>query len=493
MVYGDDMGNEVGKLVWSALAAADVKLVNTNDIQDVINHADDSLFNVIVLNNDPEAVAEIAARLAAHTDFIGDLAAIPSIGETDDRMRLLAMGFDLVFTRQILTQDVFKEILARKIERAKSRQMNLIMQEEYLRFRAALSASPDAFIVLDDQRRIFFVSEHYKRAYKNVGEKLVRGMPVEEAFEIASVEQGIFEDYPDFQKLKAFWQELKGIVEFTLPNGRTWRIKAAPLSDGQGTIVTTSDVTELLAQRKELEVKTAQLAEALENEKEASSLQKQFIGMVSHEFRTPLAIVDGHLQMIMRQTKPDFDQIKDRCRSIRGAVSRLVHMMESVLSSNLLKTGRMDPDPTLFDLSALVSELCEEQTVLYKPDTVTCDVSGLQGPVKLDLKMMTLILTNLISNAVKFSGDVPKVVVRAAQDGDQVILSVSDNGVGIPEEECKKIFDRYYRASTSAGVPGTGIGLDLVHSLVSIQNGRIEVESVIGEGTTFTIYLQNIN
>jgi len=107
--------------------------------------------------------------------------------------------------------------------------------------------------------------------------------------------------------------------------------------------------------------------------------------------------------------------------------------------------------------------------------------------------MMTLILTNLISNAVKFTKESPQIAVQARTEGNEITIEVIDNGIGIPEEELQKVFERYYRASTSTGIPGTGIGLNLVQDLLRLQKGRIGIESRLGEGTRFTINLRNLN
>lgn len=491
LIYGDDQERTTGKMLWSILADPDVKLENVNNIQDLIEKTSDSILTFVVIGEDGRN-SDIAAEIS-NLDIPGDIFGITENADTASRQILMGKGFDWVLNRAMMEAPDFKTIILKKAERAKHRQVNLIMQQEYRRFRAALTASPDAFIVLDTEKRIFFVSEHYRRAYPNVGKHLIRGLPIMEAFELGRTEQGIHEGTEMYENLRRFWHELDGYIEFTMPDERTWRIKAAPLADGQGTIITTVDVTDVLDNKRELEIKTAQLAESLQKEQESSALQKQFIGMVSHEFRTPLAIIDGHVQMIERQEKLDPANVRARCKTIRSAVSRLVHMMESVLSSNMLKTGHMDPDPVSFDLGKLVTELCTEQADLFRQDAIFWDVSGLKGPVVLDQKMMTLIITNLLSNAVKFSSDNPRIDVTARHEGDDIVISVADNGIGIPDNEIPQIFDRYFRASTSNGIPGSGIGLNLVKSLLSLQKGSIHVESRLGHGTTMTIHLRNIN
>lgn len=495
LVYGDNADKEASKLVWSILAACDIKIENINNIQELKDKSLDSILTFIVIEDNFQN-NEICSFLKETPDLIGAVFGLAYEADTDRRVQLMAAGFDAIFNRHMVQSPDFKTIILGKIEKARIHQTNRIMQEEYRRFRAALTASPDALIVFDNERRIFFVSEHYKRAYPNIADRLVRGVPVAEAFELARQEEGITLDDPRYNLLKNFWENLSGQIEFMSDigryKGRTWRLKAAQLMDGQGTIVTTTDVTDIQRRKQEIEETSRQLAESLQKEQEASALQKQFIGMVSHEFRTPLAIIDGHAQVILRRDL-DMDSIRDRAKTIRSAVSRLVHMMESILSSNILKTGRMDPDPEKFNLGDLIQELCEEQAELAKTHAITWDTAKIQNPVTLDRKMMTLILTNLISNAVKFTKESPKITVRAMTEGNEITIEVIDNGIGIPEEELGKVFERYYRASTSTGIPGTGIGLNLVQDLLHLQKGRIGVESRVGVGTRFTINLRNLN
>lgn len=492
LVYGDEADRNVSKILWAAISSTEIKLENANSLDELYKRAPDSLLTVICFKPGDEAY-DVGLDLANNPSMIGHVMGITASATTEDRVAILASGYDSVFNLEMAASLEFPSVIRHKVEKAKIRQTNRIMQEEYQRFRAALTASPDAFIVFDNDRRIFFVSEHYRRAYPNIADKMIRGLHVMDAFELARREQGVGDNDPRYGLMKKFWETLQGQVEFSMGDNRIWRIKAAPLTDGQGTIVTTTDITDIVEQRREIEEKSRQLAIALEKEKEASNLQKQFIGMVSHEFRTPLSIIDGHAQMILRRgSLMEKDALERRCKTIRSAVSRLVNMMESVLSSNMLKTGRIDPDPEVYDLRALIAELCEEQMALSNNHVITWSSDLLPETVKTDRKMMTLILSNLLSNAVKFTRGTPRINVLGTLMGNEIKVDVIDNGIGIPENEVQRVFERYYRATTAAGIPGTGIGLNLVQELVNIQGGRIEIDSEQNQGTRVSIYLRNL-
>lgn len=133
--------------------------------------------------------------------------------------------------------------------------------------------------------------------------------------------------------------------------------------------------------------------------------------------------------------------------------------------------------------------LCDEQKGLSRNHAIICDVDRLPETVYLDKKIVTLILTNLLSNAVKYTRDEPNIVLEGLHDENHIIINVSDNGVGIPQDELNQVFERFFRATTSQGVSGSGVGLSLVKELVHLHKGFVRVESTIGKGTIFEIRL----
>jgi signal transduction histidine kinase len=423
------------------------------------------------------------------------MVAITSDVQLDERIRILSNGFDSIIDIRLMDHKDLKQLLLNMLDKGRARLGHRVQHEEYQRFLAALSASPDAFIILDPQKQVFFVSDHYRRAYPMNGHLLQRGVSILEHYDALAAEQGILPGDPRYTALRNFWEQCDGQTEITFDNNRTWRIKAAPLEGAQGTIVTTTDITDYSRQHDMLAEKSGALEKALEMEKEAAAIQKQFINMVSHEFRTPLSIIDGNAQILLRRFEtltPEL--IRQRLTTIRSAVSRLVGMMEGVLSSNMLRTGRIDIQPQSFDLRMMMTEMCREYADLSSLHVIDCRTDKLAERVVLDKKALTLILSNLVGNAVKFTRDKPHIIVEGASlpDGG-VLLRVSDNGVGIPENEIEKVFERYYRATTAGSIPGTGIGLNLVSELVELHGGKIEIQSGMGQGTDIAITFPSCN
>jgi signal transduction histidine kinase len=243
--------------------------------------------------------------------------------------------------------------------------------------------------------------------------------------------------------------------------------------------------TDELAEQKE------RLAQSLQKELELSGLQRQFVSMVCHEFRTPLAIIDGNAQRVERRhADVEPDRLLRSVGKMRGAVSRLINLIESVLDAAKLEAGTIRYQPRPLDLKALVSEVCGSYGEVNPDYKIEVDVDGLDGVMVADVAHLRQAVSNLVSNAIRYSPKGTEVWVRVASNGaDQISLSVRDNGVGIPKEEIRKLFDRFYRGSSSTGIVGTGIGLHLVKTMVDMHGGHIDVESQVGEGTTFTITL----
>lgn len=235
---------------------------------------------------------------------------------------------------------------------------------------------------------------------------------------------------------------------------------------------------------------TSSLEEALTKEKEINETQRQFVSLVSHEFRTPLAIIDGQAQRIIRRiNKEPPEGVVASMNKCRASVARLIGLIESVLSSSRLEAGAIEFDPGPCSLAELLLDVANTQEGINPSHRIVCDIDQLPADITADEKMVRQIFTNLLSNAVKYSPKASEVWVEGHQEGPEIVVAVRDQGVGIPENEISKLFAQFFRASTASGIAGTGIGLHLVKRLAEMHGGDISVTSVVGEGTTFTLRL----
>lgn len=228
---------------------------------------------------------------------------------------------------------------------------------------------------------------------------------------------------------------------------------------------------------------------ALERERIAAGQQRDFVGMVSHEFRTPLAIIDSAVEILGGPYQISQEQKSKRIKMIKDSVRRMTDLMESILDVSRLDSGTVKFNPEPVDLSALLRTLAERQEAAQSTHKVQLRLPAAPILMVGDPKLLDHVFANLISNAVKYSPGKNRVAVVADGDERNVKVSVADEGVGIPADEAKKVFDRFYRASTSSGIPGTGIGLFIVDRFVRLHGGKMEMQSAVGAGTVFTAIL----
>jgi PAS domain S-box-containing protein len=240
----------------------------------------------------------------------------------------------------------------------------------------------------------------------------------------------------------------------------------------------------------ELEENSKELSRALNKERKVNALQRQFVAMASHEFRTPLAIIDGAAQRLTRR-KGEYsaDFIAEKSQQIRQAVNRMVELMESILSFEKLEVGALQVQPDTCQLDDIVLGCCVQQRDLSKSFSIVVDIDALPRTIMADSSALIQVFTNLLSNAVKYSANSRTIEVRGWSEGDYARVSVRDFGLGIDEDDLRHMFERYFRARTSTGIAGTGIGLNLVKLIVDLHGGTVEIESKKGQGSTFTVSL----
>lgn len=236
--------------------------------------------------------------------------------------------------------------------------------------------------------------------------------------------------------------------------------------------------------------KSLRLEKALEQEKEYSYLQQKFVSLVSHEFRTPLAIIDGAAQLLLRRkNRIDPDEVEKRGGMVRSAVRRMTRMIETTLYASRIDAGEVKFHPTYCDIRKLLANVCERQDGISPGHNISLSVEGLPEEIFIDFTLVEHIFTNLLSNAIKYAPDSPQIdIIGEAIDG-HASISITDKGLGIPEEEQPQIFRNFFRASTAEGINGTGIGLSVSMEFAKIHGGTIDVVSVEGKGSTFRVKL----
>jgi len=243
---------------------------------------------------------------------------------------------------------------------------------------------------------------------------------------------------------------------------------------------------------RKLKVKASELEEALGKEKELNRLQKEFVSMASHEFRTPLAIIDSSAQRLksrIGKNKLTPEDAIERVETIRGAVQRMTRLMESTLSVARMESGKVKIQLECCNIAKIVQQVCTAQQEVATNPIATLGLANLPEAIQGDASSLEQIFTNLLSNAVKYTPDGSIIEVTGSMQDHHVVISVHDHGIGIDEEDLDRIGERFFRAKTSTGIEGTGIGLNLVKTMVEEHGGNLKIESARDKGSTFTVIL----
>jgi len=229
---------------------------------------------------------------------------------------------------------------------------------------------------------------------------------------------------------------------------------------------------------------------ALENEQRLNAKQRNFVSMTSHEFRTPLTIIDAHAQRLIKMSQRlDPADIRERGGRIRSAVLRMTGIMESLLAASRVLDGEAVFQPTNLNLRELLQEACQVHREATRGANIREEYAGLPGPVRGDPKLLFHAFSNLLANAIKYSPAGSPITVRAEQRGARLVVRVIDRGIGIPPADRRRLFERYFRGANATGIAGTGVGLHLVAMVMALHGGDVQVESAEAVGSTFIVRL----
>ena len=227
--------------------------------------------------------------------------------------------------------------------------------------------------------------------------------------------------------------------------------------------------------------------------KETMELKSQFISTVSHEIRTPLAAIKEGIAIVLDEvTGPINEGQRKFLDVVKRNTDRLGALINDVLDFQKLKSGNKILDFQSNDIEQILSDVHETMALYAKRSEVELSVDCARELPKaeFDRDKIIQVLTNLVSNAIKFTPRQGRVSVNVRHREGELVIGISDTGMGIPKEALPKIFERFYRVKRPGKeIQGTGLGLAIVHKIVMMHGGRIEVESEIDRGTVFTVFL----
>jgi len=243
-----------------------------------------------------------------------------------------------------------------------------------------------------------------------------------------------------------------------------------------------------ITQRKQAE---AELVRTLAREKELGQLRSKFVSMVSHEFRTPLGIIQSSAEILkdyLEQLEPS--EREDHLQSICHNTRRMAGIMEEVLLIGSFDAGKMEFKPGALELRTFVRGLVDEVlSATGRRCPIELSLSEMPVEFPADGRLLRHIFTNLLTNAVKYSDAGRAVRFEIGRVGAEIVCAIRDQGIGIPEADREWLFNAFHRGHNVDDRPGTGLGLVIVKRCVDLHGGKINVESKVGEGTVVTVRL----
>ncbi|MHC1776166.1 MAG: ATP-binding protein [Lentimicrobium sp.] len=347
----------------------------------------------------------------------------------------------------------------------------------------------DVFCVVDTDARLVFMSASIRN---------LTGYNVEE---IATIPLSSVLTPDSFEKLVITWEELRkpdfGIrkelfeIEF-IRNDRVKRwaeITAASFAGPDGHILGVHALIRDISERKAMQ---EELRSSLEREIELSNVKSKYISTISHEFRTPLSIIYSNLQLLENHRfELDADTINDAFELSRMAVKSLLRVLDKVTVIDAVKKGKLEFRPAMSDLKLLCSSLVKDLNEMEMvPDRIDLEFGQIPDEIWIDESLFNHIFTNLLLNALKFSDKKSRVKFEVNMISPGVAgFTITDNGIGIPEDEMHYIFEPFYRASNSKHARGSGLGLTVVWDCLKLHRGEISFESKTGIGSIFKVVL----
>lgn len=235
----------------------------------------------------------------------------------------------------------------------------------------------------------------------------------------------------------------------------------------------------------------AEVRRILAAEQELNELKSRLVTMISHEYRTPLAVILTSTELIKRYsdqlTEAKRDTYLDR---IQGAVRQMAQLVDKVLTFSKAEEGTLSLNPVQLEVVDFCRQLVEEQQCLVGDRyTLNFEHPDVEVSAQLDEQILRHILVNLLTNAIKYSSKGSTVLLSLVPEHQHVVFQVQDEGMGIPTAEQPRLFSPLFRASNVGSIPGTGMGLCIVEKCVRLHEGQIAIDSEVGKGTTVTVTL----
>lgn len=257
-----------------------------------------------------------------------------------------------------------------------------------------------------------------------------------------------------------------------------------------------NSIERVMIANHELLEKTQQLKEALKEEKNMRKMQSEFVALVSHEFKTPLQIIDSTRELLVRKIKSHniMDESIDKSfERIKSGIQRMNGLIHSTLNLAKMESGnsKITVERQMFNIKNFILDIVEKNSNLATNKNIKVDarIDDLPEEFNGDSKLLDHSITNIISNAIKYSKNDSTVKIFAKTGKTKILIKVVDQGIGIPQDDLKNVGQKFFRAKNSLAVAGTGIGLYLTKYFIELHGGSVLIESEINVGTSVSVIL----
>ncbi|MBD0264643.1 MAG: hypothetical protein ICV78_18550 [Tolypothrix sp. Co-bin9] len=243
---------------------------------------------------------------------------------------------------------------------------------------------------------------------------------------------------------------------------------------------------EMLFQRRKLSL---ELKIANDNLQEINEIKTRFISIASHEIRNPLHTISAYAQILQRSSdKLSEERKQEFYEKIKAYVNKITDILDDILLLSRGELGKQPPNTIPINLNYLCEQIIQE-TKFVSNNIINFYAEDKYINACIDEKLLRHILTNLLTNAIKYSPKGSPIDLELISNDEEVIFNIKDKGIGITPEDQQHLFESFYRASNVGNIPGTGLGLAIVKQSVDLHGGKIAVKSELGVGTTFTVTL----